>query len=137
MSSLADMETMDRPRHLTKTTIVLSLLLILFGTVGVHLIYPALGHYGHRHAPLAYGCTQSGSEIISSERSGECLICQFLISFQLCGESSPAQKARFRPVCEVPNLPVVGFSQRICFLLFDARAGPLLIPYTLLSGNPL
>jgi len=124
MSSLVGMETMDRSSYLMRTTTLFSLLVILFGTVGVLLLHPAHHHQGEGSAPLTCSPTHFDSKTISLIESEGCSICQFLASFQPCGEDPPAQKARFRPVCEVPNPPALGFSQRICFLLFDARAPP-------------
>ena len=124
MSSLVGMETMDRSSYLMRTTTLFSLLVILFGTVGVLLLHPAHHHQGEGSAPLTCRSTHSNSKIISLEEPGECPICRFLFAFQICRGGVPEKKAVFCPGCESRIPPALGFSQRICFHVIDARAPP-------------
>jgi len=122
---------MAKSRHLMKTTSVLSLLVFLFATVGIHLIHPFMHHYhchkcslhaaciDSEHAPLAVHEKRSGDK-----SHGECPICSFLLHFNLHKVEPHALPDQRECLRGFPFAFKSAFVKQIAFQPIQPRAPP-------------
>jgi len=119
---------MMRAKLPTKAIHLFSLLVLLFGTVGVQLIHQ---HF-HHHRPLLAdtGCrsSQSYQKTACHERHKACPICEILVSFQLIADGLPDRELSCPPPSHMARGFPLGLLPTSCLHVFEARAPPFVRP---------